>query len=51
VHDIDGGVAFGMVMPDTPDHNNIHNAGEYIRKDRLLISAKMFAKVIIDTCG
>jgi succinyl-diaminopimelate desuccinylase len=51
VHEIDGGVAFGMVMPDTPDHNNIHNAGEYIRKDRLLMNAKMFAKAIVDVCG
>jgi len=48
VHDIPGGVAFGVAMPG--DDNKAHGVNEYIRKDQLITSAKMFAQAIIDMC-
>ena len=49
VHEIPGGVAFGCEMPGTENH--IHGANEFIGIDQLIISAKMFAQAIIETCG
>ncbi|MCL2663268.1 MAG: Sapep family Mn(2+)-dependent dipeptidase [Oscillospiraceae bacterium] len=48
VHDIDGGVAFGVAMPG--DDNRAHGANEYINKEQLIMSAKMFTQAIIDMC-
>jgi len=48
VHDIPGGVAFGCAMPG--DDNNVHGANEFISKEQLITSAKMFTQVIIDMC-
>ena len=48
VHNIDGGVAFGCVMPG--DDNKAHGADEFICKDQLILSAKMFTQAIIDMC-
>ena len=49
VHDIPGGVAFGCALPGID--NMAHGANEFIGIDQLMISAKMFAQVIIDMCG
>jgi len=49
VHDIPGGVVFGCAMPE--DDNKAHGANEFIDTDQLILSAKMFAQVIIDMCG
>ena len=48
VHDIAGGVAFGCVMPG--DDNKVHGINEFIGKEQLITSAKMFAQAIIDMC-
>jgi len=48
VHDIPGGVAFGVAMPG--DDNKAHGANEYINKEQLITSAKMFTQAIIDMC-
>jgi len=48
VHDIPGGVAFGCAMPG--DDNKVHGANEFIKKEQLITSAKMFAQAIIDIC-
>ncbi len=49
VHDIPGGVAFGCSLPgfDT----RLHGADERVRISDLMLSAKLFAHVIIDLCG
>ena len=49
VHDIPGGVAFGCTLPgfDT----RLHGADERVRIADLMISAKMFAHIIIDLCA
>ncbi len=49
VHDIPGGVAFGCTLPgfDT----NLHGANERVRVSDLMLSAKLFAHIIIDLCG
>ncbi|MCL2078602.1 MAG: Sapep family Mn(2+)-dependent dipeptidase [Oscillospiraceae bacterium] len=49
VHGIPGGVAFGCAMPGVD--NKAHGAGEFIALDHLVMSAKMFARVIIEICG
>jgi len=49
VHSIPGGVAFGCAMPGAG--NNIHGANEFISIEDLLVSAKMFAHAILETCG
>jgi len=49
VHDIEGGVAFGCVMPS--DDNNVHGIDEYIELDQLILSAKMFTQAIVDMCS
>jgi len=46
VHDIPGGVAFGVGMPG--EDNRAHGANEYINKEQLILSAKMFTQAIID---
>jgi len=48
VHDIEGGVAFGVAMPG--DDNRAHGVNEYIDKEQLITSAKMFTQAIIDMC-
>ena len=48
VHEIPGGVAFGCTMPgfDT----RLHGADERVRISDLMLSARMFAHIIIDMC-
>jgi len=48
VHDIEGGVAFGVAMPD--DDNRAHGVDEFISIEQLITSAKMFTQAIIDMC-
>ena len=48
VHNIEGGVAFGVAMPG--DDNRAHGVNEYIDKEQLITSAKMFTQAIIDMC-
>jgi succinyl-diaminopimelate desuccinylase len=49
VHDIPGGVAFGCTMPGFDSH--LHGADERVRVADLMVSAKMFAHIIIDICS
>lgn len=49
VHGIEGGVAYGCAMPGVD--NRMHGADEFAVKEHLLLSAKMFAQVILDVCG
>ena len=42
------GVAFGAAMPET--ENNMHGPDEFAVIDELLMSAKIFAQVIVDLC-
>ncbi len=49
VHNLKNGVAFGASMPGTD--NRMHGADEFAVIDELLISAKMFAQVIVDLCS
>ena len=49
VHDIPGGVAFGCTLPGFDTH--LHGADERVRIADLMLSAKLFAHVIIDLCG
>ena len=49
VHDVPGGVAFGVVMPGT--EVNMHGANESIPVEDLLTAAKIFAQSIKDICG
>ncbi len=49
VHDIPGGVAFGCSMPGFDTH--LHGADECARISDLMLSAKMFAHIIIDMCA
>jgi succinyl-diaminopimelate desuccinylase len=49
VHDIPGGVAFGCTMPGFDTH--LHGADERVRVADLMVSAKMFANIIIDICS
>ena len=48
VHDLQNGVAFGASMPGTD--NRMHGADEFAVIDELVISAKMFASVIVELC-
>ena len=43
------GVAFGAAMPGR--ENNMHGANEFAVVDDLVISAKIFAQVIVDLCS
>lgn len=49
VHDIPGGVAFGCTLPGFDTH--LHSADERVRVSDLMLSAKLFAHIIIDMCG
>ena len=48
VHEIPGGVAFGITMPG---HDTcIHGANEHISEEELFVGAKIFTRAIIDLC-
>ncbi len=49
VHHLKNGVAFGAAMPGRD--NNMHGANEFAQTDDLVISAKIFAQVIVDLCS
>ncbi len=49
VHDLENGVAFGASMPETD--NRMHGADEFAVFDELLVSAKIFAQVIVELCS
>ena len=49
VHEIPGGVAFGCTLPGFDTH--LHGADERVRISDLMLSAKLFAHVIIDLCS
>ena len=49
VHEIPGGVAFGCTLPGFDTH--LHAADERARISDLMVSAKMFAHIIVDLCG
>ncbi len=49
VHELKNGVAFGAAMPGTDNH--MHGADEFAVLEELLISAKIFAQVIVELCG
>lgn len=48
-HEIKNGVAFGCTMPGTDNH--MHGNDEFVVVEELLISAKIFADVIVSLCG
>ncbi len=49
VHELKNGVAFGAAMPGTDNH--MHGADEFAILEELVISAKIFAQVIVDLCS
>ena len=49
VHGLKNGVAFGCAVAEVD--NKMHGADEFAIVDQLLLSAKIFAQVIIDLCG
>ena len=49
VHNLKNGVAFGAALPETD--NRMHGADEFAVLDELLLSAKIFAQVIVDLCS
>lgn len=49
VHHIENGVAFGAALPGTD--NRMHGADEFAVVDELLVSAKIFAQVIVELCS
>ena len=49
VHNIEGGVAFGVERGDTDYH--MHGANEFVTTDELLKDAVLFAEAIIEICG
>lgn len=49
VHGLKNGVAFGAAMPETDNH--MHGADEFVVLDELLMSAKIFAQVIVELCS
>jgi len=49
VHDIPGGVAFGCTLPGFDTH--LHGADERVKISDLMLSAKLFAHIIIDLCA
>lgn len=49
VHDLKNGVAFGATLPGT--ENRMHGADEFAVLEELVISAKIFAQVIVDLCS
>ena len=48
VHHLKNGVAFGACLPETENH--MHGPDEFAVVDELLMSAKIFAQVIVDLC-
>ena len=48
VHDIPGGVAFGVALPGVV--TNLHGPNEHIPVSNLLTATKIFAQVIYDIC-
>jgi len=48
VHDLKNGVAFGAAMPGTDNH--MHGADEFAVVGELVMSAKIFAQVIVELC-
>ena len=48
-HNVENGVAFGASMPGTD--NQIHGPNEFAVIDELVMSAKIFAQVIVDLCS
>ena len=49
VHNLKNGVAFGAAMPETD--NRMHGADEFAVVDELVVSAEIFAQVIINLCS
>jgi dipeptidase, putative len=49
VHDLKNGVAFGCAMPETD--NRMHKPDEFAVIEELIVSAKIFAQVIVELCG
>lgn len=49
VHNLKNGVAFGAAMPGT--ENRMHGADEFAVLEELVISAKIFAQVIVELCS
>ncbi len=49
VHDVPGGVAFGVVMPG--EDVRMHGANERIRVEDLVTAAEIFAQAVADLCG
>lgn len=49
VHDVEGGVAFGVERGDTDYH--MHGNDEFITEDELLKDSVLFAMAIADICG
>ena len=49
VHDIEGGVAFGVCTDDLDNH--MHGADEFITMEQLLFGARIYARAIIELCG
>ncbi|MEG0687307.1 MAG: Sapep family Mn(2+)-dependent dipeptidase [Hungatella sp.] len=49
VHHLQNGVAFGAAMPETDNH--MHGADELAMVQELVVSAKIFAQVIVDLCS
>lgn len=49
VHNLKNGVAFGAAMPET--ETRMHGADEFAVLEELVVSAKIFAQVIVDLCS
>ena len=49
VHELERGVAFGCMTADVDNH--MHGDDEFMVIDTLLMSAKIFADVIMKLCG
>lgn len=49
VHDIPTGVAFGCTMPGVDNH--MHGPDEFMSLDDLMLSIKMFTRIITDLCA
>lgn len=49
VHSLKNGVAFGASMPGTD--NRMHGADEFAVVEELMVSAAMFAQIIVELCG
>lgn len=49
VHEIEGGVAFGAIMPETD--TNMHGADEFMPISELITAAEIFALSIIGLCS